>query len=164
MQAVVSLLLGSVLLTAMACSGGVGYVPTTPTPTPSPGPPPPPRPTVPVTAIALGELVHSRIGIEDPICDPEGWDATAPCKRFSVVATRDGVLEAVMTAPSALGRGEVIDMLLDCPQAGDYSGGGVEQHVTARVSSGQSCTITINTYPYLWLDSGGIAFDLRTQL
>ena len=164
MKAPVSLLLGSRLLSTIACSTGVEWVPTVPTPNPSPGTPPSLPPTVPVTAIAIGELVHSTVGIEDPICDPAGWDASAPCKRFSVAATRDGVLEAVLIAPSALGRDDIIDILLNCPGAGDYSGGGVEQHVTAQVSSGQSCFITINMYPYVVRGSGSIAFDLRTEL
>src|SRR6185436_10157397 len=95
MQAIVSLLLGCLLLTTMACGGGVDSIPTAPGPNPPPTAPPP-APSVPIIAISVGEVIHATVGIQDSVCDPTRWDATAPCKRFSIVATQDGTLHAIL--------------------------------------------------------------------
>jgi len=123
-----------------------------------------PRTVVPVREISIGQVVHSAVSLADPICDPEGWDASAPCKRFSVLAPREGALVASLNAPTARGREEVIDMLLVCPSGIEYSGGGIEQRVSLPVTGGQACTITVNTYPYLFGGFDGVEFELLTEL
>jgi|KBSSwiStaDraftv2_1062776.scaffolds.fasta_scaffold133208_2 hypothetical protein len=164
MQAIVSLLLGCLLLTTMACGGGVDSIPTAPGPNPPPTAPPP-APSVPIIAISVGEVIHATVGIQDSVCDPTGWDATAPCKRFSIVATQDGTLHAILRPTPPLVADDVIDLLLSCSNGGgDYSGGGLEQRVSAAILKGQSCFITVNMYGYLRGGPGTLAFELRTEL
>ena len=121
---------------------------------------------IPVTSISVGEVVHASVGLEDPVCDPTGWDASAPCRRFGVVATRDGTLQVTMKATPPQPLDDVIDLLLRCANGGsDYSGGGKEQLVTAPVNSGQLCEITVNLYPsQMRMTSGSVAFELRAEM
>jgi hypothetical protein len=143
-----------------------GATPTAPSPNPAPPaelPAPPGRLNAPVIniALAVGEVVHMRVGLEDPICDPSGWDASAPCKRFEVRTPRDGTLHAILkTAVS-----KPVDLLMACTNGAlAYSGEGQEQRITVVVDAGRLCVITVNLYPYMPGGSEGVEFELRTEL
>ena len=151
-----------VVLPATACSGRNYVLPTAPS---SPAPPPVPPPSVmPAVSIAVGEVVHDTIDITDPICDPSGWDATASCKLFEVVAVSDGTLHAILKTVVPQTRDDVIDMLFSCPDLPrGYSGGGIEQRLNAPVRAGHTCSITIHFYPNVAL-KGSMEFELRTEM
>ena len=88
--------------------------PTPPVSNPTPQPPAPaPRPggnAVPLVRLELGSAFRGMIRYpEDVPCDPSGWDASAPCLRFSVVPPTDGTLEVGLTWSSA---GTKLDLLL----------------------------------------------------
>ena len=147
-----------------ACRGAAP--PTAPSPTPAPPvvlPAPPVSSNGPVIniPIAVGEVVHMRVGLEDPICDPSGWDASAPCKRFEIRAPRDGTLQAILKTAVP----KPVDLLMACTNgARSYSGEGQEQRTTVAVDAGRLCLITVNLYPYMPGGSEGVEFELRTEL
>ena len=147
-----------------ACRGATP--PTAPSPSPAPPvvlPAPPSSSNGPVINIplAVGEVVHMRIGLEDPICDPSGWDASAPCKRFEIRAPRDGALQAILKTAVP----KPIDLLMVCTNgAQSYSGEGQEQRITVAVDAGRLCFITVNLYPYLPGGSEGVEFELTTAM
>ena len=149
------------VLSGTACSGGHYVLPAAPR---SPPPPVPSPPVMQAVAIAVGEVVHGTIGITDPICDPSGWDATASCKLFEVVAPSDGTLHAILKTVVPQKRDDGIDMLFSCPGVpGGYSGGGIEQRLSTSVSAGNRCSITIHFYPNSVL-IGSMEFELRTEM
>jgi hypothetical protein len=146
-----------------ACRGATP--PTAPSPNPVtvvlPAPPSSSNGPVINIPIAVGDVVHMRVGLEDPICDPSGWDASAPCKRFEIRAPRDGTLQAILKTAVP----KPVDLLMACTNgAQSYSGEGQEQRITVAVDAGRLCLITVNLYPYMPGGSEGVEFELRTEL
>src|SRR5678815_3388484 len=123
-----------------ACRGATP--PTAPSPNPVtvvlPAPPSSSNGPVINIPIAVGDVVHMRVGLEDPICDPSGWDASAPCKRFEIRAPRDGTLQAILKTAVP----KPVDLLMACTNgAQSYSGEGQEQRITVAVDAGRLCLI-----------------------
>ena len=151
-------------LSLAACRGATP--PTAPSPNQAPpvelpGPPGRSNPPVINIPLAVGDVVHMRVGLEDPICDPSGWDASAPCKRFEIRAPRDGTLQAILKTAVP----KPVDLLMVCTNGGQsYSGEGQEQRITVAVDAGRLCFITVNLYPYMPGGSEGVEFELRTEL
>ena len=136
---------------------------------PSPSPTSPSRlfivEPVPTTAVSIGEVIRTTIGLADPVCDPKGWDATAPCKRFLLVAPRDGVLTVILSAEIPGTRSDVIDLMLISPSGPyAYSGGGAEQEVSTTVVGGNTYEIRVNSYPYLLPVPGNLEFELKIRM
>src|SRR5262245_38392272 len=156
------LLLALLGFSTVACGGGIDYTPMGPTPVPAPAVSPTPPQTI--MAISVGEVVRDTIGITDPICDPSGWDATASCKLFEVVAASDGTLHAILKTVVPQRSDDVIDILFSCPDVPrGYSGRGIEQRLSAPVRAGDKCNITIHFYPNVAL-KGSMDFELRTEM
>jgi hypothetical protein len=139
----------------------------TPTPPPTPRPLPPPTPSqIPTTIISVGAVIHASIGPGDPICDPSGWDARAPCKLFLLTPARDGTLNVTLTAtsPSPLSS-DVVDLMLF---AQPFYPGAPFQYSTGSVSApvveGRTYLIRINSYPYLLPPPGKLDFELKTEM
>jgi hypothetical protein len=42
--------------------------------------------------IVVGQVLQAAISAEDAPCDPDGWDARAPCKRLRFLSPRTGDL------------------------------------------------------------------------
>jgi hypothetical protein len=139
----------------------------TPTPLPTPRPlPPPTPPQIPTTMISVGDVIHASIGPGDPICDPGGWDARAPCKLFLLTPLRNGTLNVTVTptSPSPV-PSDVIDLMLF---AEPFYGGAPFQYSTGSVSAsvveGRTYVIRINSYPYLLPPPGNLDFELKTEM
>jgi len=140
----------------------------TPTPTPTPPPLPPTTPAhIPTTMISVGDVIQTSIGPGDPICDPGGWDARAPCKLFLLTAPRNGTLLVILTAtpPPPVSGFDFIDILLfDGPS---YTGAPLQystRSVSAPVVEGRTYAIRINSYPYLLPPPGNLDFELKTEM
>lgn len=139
----------------------------TPTPTPTPVPGPMPPGAIPKTVIDVGAVIHASIGPDDPVCDPGGWDARAPCKLFLLTPTQSGTLHLSLTTmpPPEGSHFDFVDLMLF---EGLYYLG-VSQHYSERVLSapvaeGQTYTIRINSYPYLLPPPGTLDFELKTEM
>jgi hypothetical protein len=139
-------------------------------PVSAPNPLPAPPAAIPTTTIAVGEVIHASIDAGDSICDPAGWDARSPCKRFLVTPSMNGTLTVILTAALTVPRNDVIDVML---YRGTYTnglllrysdGGGTNQQLSAPVVEGQTYEIRINSYPYLLPPPGRIDFELRTEM
>ena len=129
---------------------------------------PVPQPTaqIPTTNIQVGDVVHGSIGPGDPICDPSGWDARAPCKRFLLTPSRDGTLKVTLTATSPFPvPSDAIDLMLFA--APSFQGAPLEystRSVSASVIEGRTYEIRINSYPYLLTPPGNLDFELKTEM
>ena len=124
----------------------------------------PPPPSVPTATIAVGAVIRAYVGPGDPVCDPQGWDANSPCKRYVVVPPIDGTLKATvscMVIPDA--KGATIDFLIIAPGGGSVFATANEQ-LKMEVRAGESYEIRINSYPYLLPTPESQEFELRTEL
>ena len=165
-----------ILTTASACDGyhlPTGQSPfdrvsnSSPTPTPTPTPVPMPPGAIPRTVINVGAIIHATIGTGDPICDPVGWDARAPCRLFVLTPSRNGTLKVTVTVTSPLSvpNRDVIDVMLSADPL--YPGGPSEYSadaVSAPVLEDRTYLIRINSYPYLLAPPGNLDFELKTEM
>lgn|SRR5262245_21808819 len=133
---------------------------------PTPTPLPVPSPGIPRATIYVGDVIHMTIGPDDPICDPGGWDASAPCKLFLFTPPRNGTLSVTVTAtsPSPVPR-DAIDLMLFAEPF--YTGAPFEYStgvLSARVIEGRTYVLRINSYPYLLPPPGHLDFELRAEM
>lgn len=139
-----------------------------PTPTPTPRPLPPPTPSqIPTTMISVGDVIHTSIGPDDPICDPLHWDAQSPCKLFLITPAQNGALHVILTAtpPPPVSGFDFIDILLF--EGPSHAGAPLQystRSVSAPVVEGRTYLIRINSYPYLLPPPGNLDFELRTEM
>ncbi len=137
-----------------------------PTPTPTPVPPSPPA-QIPTMMISVGDVVHTSIGPDDPICDPAHWDANAPCKLLRLTAPTTGTLHVILTArplpPTS--NLDFIDVMIFADPF--YTGAPFEystRSLSASVVEGRTYLIRVNSYPYLLPPPGNLDFELRTEM
>ena len=90
----------------------------------------------------IGRLVESEVFrgiINDPPCDPGGWDAQAPCRRIFYTPTTSGTLTLRVTWTGS----SEIDLLL---AGGYWKPEGHEIRATIEVQSGREYEIILNSY------------------
>ena len=100
----------------------------------------------PIDELALGRTIRSNVPADAPPCDPVGWDAQAPCRRFLFTAPSSGELtiriwwagypplDATMMAPSG-------DYL-----AASAESGFEEIVMNAFVTAGETYEVRVNSY------------------
>jgi len=108
--------------------------------------------------LIAGAWVKSSVPEEAPPCDPEGWDANAPCMRFFFEAPGSGTLKVSITW---VGKPELDIVLMS--ESGAYIGfsdrEGVEGAVLkSQVSSGKEYEVRVNSY------YGAQAFQIKAEL
>jgi hypothetical protein len=133
------------LLTA-ACGNQGNPIGPVRVPSPSPAPTPPPFADT-YTQISVGDVVSGRATADDPVCD--AWH----CQYFRLTASRDGVLEVVMTPTGNL------DASVTDSQGRTWwdPKPGLQVRVSTPVKAGATYEIAI------WEYTSG-QFELRTSL
>ena len=162
-----SLFLECLALVTMAIGCSPGGAPTAPTtfPTAASTLPTSSKPVPAPTSISVGEVIHASVRLDDPICDPIGWDANARCKSFVIIAPADGTLTVLLDALNLGPQTDIIDLLLCSPGCAlkAYSGGGTEQRVRMPIVRDKPYEITVHLYPSPpWPQA--LEFTLRTEM
>jgi hypothetical protein len=109
--------------------------------------------------LPLGATVRAKVAAADPPCDPFGWDALAPCRRFDLTATATGVLVVSITWRD----GSPLDAALMAPN-GSYLATSEEVGlnelvvVQATVEAGNRYELRVHSY------YGSQEFDVRADL
>ena len=164
------------LAAATSACDSAGRLPTSPTPvaTPQPAPTPPPNPPptgVPSTGISVDQVLRTTVSVEDPVCDPQHWDARAPCKVFTLVVPRSGVLTVTVTilVPTLVpgSTADLLDLMVTLLPDGptEYVSGGAVQRVSLDAAEGRSYVIRINSYQYMFPSvPPAVEFELKTEL
>ena len=102
-----------------------------------------PRQTIQVEVLELGSTIHSITS--QPPCDPWGWDAQAPCRRFQFLAPKKGQLVVNLSFSSGS-----LDFTIVRVPTNDYVGTSDEalQSITvkANLSAGELYEIRVNSY------------------
>lgn len=141
-------------LTVAACSSG-SYTapPNSPSRLPSPAPTPPRLFAFaePYTSITLGDVVHARVGADDPVCDQ--WH----CQYFRVTVPRDGRLEVVMTFI----RGNLDVSVTDSAGRESWDPRPLLPDVRVSVQATGGATYQIAIWEY---EFPGVEFELRSSL
>ena len=123
------------LLTACQSSEPINFVRPTPIPTIPAVAGPSGGPSIPLT---VGTTYRGTIRVEaNPPCDPQGWDASAPCLRFALTPSSDGTLDLALTWTDSASE---MDLLLE----NGYTG------TTKPLSSSMSVAVR-----------GGVRYELR---
>jgi carboxypeptidase family protein len=52
-------------------------------------------------ALTVGEPLAGVVAPDDPVCDPDRYDANAPCGRFLLIAPASGTIDITLTWPDA---------------------------------------------------------------
>ncbi len=96
--------------------------------------------------IQLGRTIRSTVSATAAPCDPYGWDAMAPCRRFSVTPSSNGAFSIVITWS---GQPE-LDATLVTP-TGAYIGNSFEagfERITMNsvVTAGRTYELRVNSY------------------
>jgi hypothetical protein len=107
--------------------------------------------------IPLGVVLHTGITGREPPCDAMGWDASAPCRRFSFTAPQTGTL----TVEIVWDGGVELDAVIMTPEGryGAYSFGTDGRiMVTSPVESDKTYELRVHSY------YSAQNFDLKAEL
>lgn len=109
--------------------------------------------------LPLGATVRAKVAAADPPCDPFGWDATAPCRRFGLTATVTGFLVVTVTWRD----GPPLDAALIAP-SGSYLA--TSQQSGPEDVAVLQATVEAGIRYELWVHSyyGSQEFDVRADL
>jgi hypothetical protein len=149
-------------MVALGCDGARSVLPTAPGELDPRATTPAAAPVVPTNAatIVIGEVVNSKVTMDDPLCDPR-WPHR--CRYYRLTAPADGFLEVTMRwsveqpDPYPLD----IDIISAFGRMGlpPDVGPGPQRRVAPRVKAGDTYTIEISSFL-----SPGEAFELTTAL
>ena len=108
--------------------------------------------------LVLGQTIRTTVEANAPPCDPIGWDAQAPCRRFTFTAPHSGVLVLMI---SWIG-GSPLDATIIAADgryvATSKEAGFEAVFADAAVEGGQTYEIRVNSY------YGAQLFDLKAVL
>ena len=109
-------------------------------------------------SLVLGQTIRTTVEADAPPCDPIGWDAQAPCRRFTFTAPHSGVLVLMI----AWVGGSPLDATIvqaDGHYVGTSKDSGFESiFADAVVEGGRQYEIRVNSY------YGAQVFDLKAVL
>jgi hypothetical protein len=108
--------------------------------------------------IVLGATIHSTVDAAAPPCDPGGWDAAAPCRRFQFIAPASGQLAISITWMGAPPLDATMVTANGTYLAWSTESGIDEIRLQANVEAGEFYEIRVNSY------YGAQAFDLTANL
>ena len=108
--------------------------------------------------IVLGATIHSVVQAGAPPCDPHGWDAAAPCRRFQFTPRTSGTLIISINWNGGVPLDAMIvtSTLNYLAISREVDAGMIE--LNAYVEAGNSYEIRVNAY------YGEQVFDLRADL
>ena len=110
--------------------------------------------------LTVGELVHSTVSTEDPLCDtadPNVEELDAPCVTFHFVATRTGVFRADVISST---RGVYMELLTE--SLGKCCT--VPVRLEFYVTGGQTYIITVGLHGALPHTGQAASFELATSI
>jgi hypothetical protein len=107
--------------------------------------------------IQLGVVLHTRVPGRALPCDPSGWDAIAPCRRFRFTAPQTGLLSIDITWNGQLD----LDAVVMSPR-GEYLqfSSGIRSHIHLSVYVEKAQTYEIRVHSYYSEQE----FDLKAEL
>ena len=110
-------------------------------------------------SLVLGQTIRTTVEADAPPCDPIGWDAQAPCRRFTFTAPHSGNLILMIAWFGGSPLDATIVQAADGHYVGTSKDAGFESiFADAVVEGGRQYEIRVNSY------YGAQVFDLKAVL